>query len=186
MLQINELIDFSQWPKLYAWLQAQDAQNIELYEAMVGDSSAVSIISSLFFMAFIPALAEEIFFRGFLMNVLRGIFKNIHVAILVTGIIFSVIHLQFTKFLPMLFLATVFGYATYWSGSVWTSVIAHFINNSLAVLQLYFFSDGSYTEAISQGSDVPMVLNIVLIAAVGALFYFIQKNSTTKTENFYV
>jgi membrane protease YdiL (CAAX protease family) len=185
-LQINELIDFSQWPELYSWLQEQDLNNNALYEAMIGEKNGLSILTSLLFMAFFPALAEELFFRGFLMNVFNGMFKNMHVAIVVTAIIFSVIHLQFTKFLPMMFLAIVFGYAAYWSGSVWTSVLAHFLNNAMAVIQLYFFTDGSYEKALEQGATLPVGASVALLVIVAGLFYYIQNNTTTKTENFYV
>lgn len=186
MLQINELIDFSRWPDLYSWLQEQDASNNAMYEAMLGEKSGLSILTSLLFMAFIPAFAEEMFFRGFMMNAFNGLFKNMHVAILATAIVFSLIHLQFTKFLPMFFLAVVFGYAAYWTGSIWTSILAHFLNNAMAVIQLYFFTDGSYEKALDQGSDIPMAANIVLVALVLSLFVYIHKNTNTKTENFYV
>ena len=186
MLDINKLIEFSQWPKFHDWLLAQESTNNGLYEAMIGKKNAVSFITSILFMALMPAIAEEIFFRGFLMNAFNGLFKNMHVAIIVTAVIFSVIHLQFTKFIPMFFLAVVFGYAAYWSGSIWTSIIAHFLNNSLAVAQLYFITDGDYTKAIEEGANVPIVVSGILIVLATALFVYIQKNSTTKTENFYV
>lgn len=186
MLKINEMIDFSQWPELYSWLQEQDASNNAMYEAMLGEKNSFSIFTSLIFMAFIPAFAEEIFFRGFLMNAFNGLFKNMHIAIIATGIIFSLVHLQFTKCLPMFFLAIVFGYAAYWTGSIWTSILAHFFNNALAVIQLYFFTDGSYEKALDQGATIPVAANFVLIVLVVVLFVYIQKNTTTKTVNFYV
>ncbi len=186
MLDINNLIDFSQWPKFHEWLLAQESTNTGLYEAMIGEKNAASFIASIVFMALMPALAEEIFFRGLLMNAFNGVFKNMHVSIFVTALIFSVIHLQFTKFIPMFFLAASFGYAAYWSGSIWTSITAHFLNNALAVGQLYFITDGDYTKAIEEGANVPILVSGVLILLAIVLFVYIQKNSTTKTENFYV
>jgi len=186
MLEANKLIDFSQWPEFYEWLQMQENTNNGMYEAMIGEKNTASFITSILFMALMPAIAEEIFFRGFLMNVFNGLFKNMHVAIFVTAVIFSLIHLQFMKFIPMFFLAVVFGYAAYWSGSIWTSVIAHFLNNTLAVAQLYFITDGDYTKAIEEGANIPILVSGVLIAIGVALFVYIQKNSSTKTENFYV
>lgn len=186
MLDINSLIDFSQWPEFYAWLQAQDATNTAMYEAMVGDKNTFSFFTSLVFMALAPAIAEELFFRGFLMNVFHGVFKNMHVAIVVTALLFSLIHVQFTKFIPMFFLAVVFGYAAYWSGSIWTSIAAHFINNALAVAQLYFFTDGDYTRAVEQGASVPLFVSLFLLALATMIFRYIQIHSHTKTQNFYV
>jgi membrane protease YdiL (CAAX protease family) len=186
MLDINKLVDFRQWPTFYKWLQTQESNNNALYEAMVGNRSILSFILSILFMALAPAIAEEMLFRGFLMNAFNGLFKNMHVAIVVTSVLFSLVHLQFMKFLPMFFLALAFGYAAYWSGSIWTSIAAHFINNSLAVIQLYFFTDGDYIKALEQGASMPMAVNIVLLGLAVVLFIYIQKNADTKTQNFYV
>ncbi|PCJ65986.1 MAG: hypothetical protein COA58_07860 [Bacteroidetes bacterium] len=186
MLEVNKLIDFSQWPDFHKWLITQENTNNGIYEAMVGDKGAMSFLSSILFMALVPALVEEIFFRGFLMNAFNGLFKNMHIAIFITAIIFSLIHMQFMKIIPMFFLAIVFGYAAYWTGTIWTSIIAHFINNTLAVIQLYYLTDGSYEEALEQSSKIAPALNIVFGIGVIVLFYYLQRNSTTKTQNFYV
>lgn len=186
MLEINNLIDFSRWPEFYEWLQKTDSGSNKMYEAMIGKNSSRSFITSLLFMAALPAFAEEVLFRGFLMSAFHGIFRNIHVAIIVTALLFSLLHLQFTKFIPMFFLATVFGYAAYWSGTIWTSIIAHFINNALAVVQLHFVTDGSYKEALEQGSGLPIVVNLFLVVGVALLFAFINKKSNVKKPNFYV
>jgi len=76
MLEANKLIDFSQWPEFYEWLQMQENTNNGMYEAMIGEKNTASFITSILFMALMPAIAEEIFFRGFLMNVFNGLFKT--------------------------------------------------------------------------------------------------------------
>lgn len=186
LLELNKMIDLSQWPRLNDWLKAQDTSNNNAYEAMIGEKNAASFLTSVLFMAFLPALAEELFFRGFLMNVCNGIFKNMHVAIIVTSLLFSVIHLQVLKFIPMFFLALTFGYAVYWTGSIWTSIVAHFINNLLAVIQLYFITDGDYTKAVNESVSLPFVATVALSVFVVSVFYYNQKNSPYKVSNFYV
>ena len=187
LLELNGLIDFSAISKeLDTWLHNQDAANNNTYEAMIGERTFCSFLVSVLFMALLPAIAEELFFRGFLMNVLNGIFKNMHVAIIITAVIFSFIHMQFLKALPMFFLAIVFGYAVYWTRTIWTAILAHFINNTLAVAQLYYFTDGNYDEALSLENTMPIYVTILLAGVVISLFVYIQKNSNTKTENFYV
>ena len=186
MLDINKLIDFSQWPIFYEWLQTQEGANNGMYEAMIGEQGTMSLFTSILFMALAPALAEEIFFRGFLMNAFNGVFKNMHISIVVTAVLFSLIHLQFTKFIPMFFLAVSFGYAAYWTGSIWTSVTAHFINNALAVGQLYFITDGDYTKALEQGASLPLAVSLGLLSIAILIFTYMQKNADTKTDNFYV
>ncbi len=186
LLELNKLIDFSQWPNLNDWLLKQEASNNNLYEVMLSETGTVPFVTSLIFMALMPALAEEFFFRGFLMNAFNGLFKNMHVAIFLTAFIFSAIHMQFMKVIPMFFLAVVFGYAVYWTRSLWTSIIAHFINNAIAVSQIYFITDGDYTKALEQGQSIPTAVIVVFGLLVAGLFYYMQKNASPKTENFYV
>ena len=186
LMELNKMIDLSQWPALNKWLASQDASNNKAYEAMIGEKNVMSFLWSVLFMAFLPALAEELFFRGFLMNVFNGIFKNMHIAIIVTSLIFSVIHLQVLKFIPMFFLAVTFGYAVYWTNSIWTSILAHFINNLLAVSQLYFITDGDYTKAINETPQLPIAATAVICILVGAIFYYNQTKFNTKSTNFYV
>jgi|TARA_B110000093_G_scaffold76961_1_gene83836 hypothetical protein len=186
LAELNEMIDFTRWPRMHEWLIKQEGASNGTYEAMVGDGGYLSFILSLIFMALLPAISEELFFRGVLMNGFNGLFRNMHVSIFLTAIFFSLIHLQFMKAIPMFFLAVAFGYAAYWTGTIWTSIVAHFINNAFALYQLYFITDGDYTKAIEEGANVPMVVSGILIVLATALFVYIQKNSTTKTENFYV
>jgi membrane protease YdiL (CAAX protease family) len=186
LLELNKLLDLSQWPDFQKWLVTQDNANNKTYEAMVGDRSSISFLWSVLFMAILPALAEEIFFRGFLMNVFNGIFRNMHVAIFISALIFSLLHFQFMKIIPMIFLATVFGYAAYWSGTLWTSITAHFLNNLMAVYMLYFVADGDYTKVIENNEGMPVLISLAIASIVIGLFIYVERFSTTKTKNFYV
>jgi membrane protease YdiL (CAAX protease family) len=185
MLEVNTLIDFKQWPDLYKWLTTQEDQNNSLYEALAAGKGFMPFFTSIIVMALIPAIAEEIFFRGFLMNAFNGLFKNMHVSIFITAIIFSMIHMQFMKVIPMFFMAIVLGYAAYWSGTIWTSIVAHFLNNTLAVTLLYNSQEG-YAKSLDHFLDLTMVQNVLLGLCVIGLFIYIQRKSTSKTENIYV
>jgi membrane protease YdiL (CAAX protease family) len=88
--------------------------------------------------ALMPALVEEIFFRGFIQNTLHRLFGNPHWAIFVTAAVFSAFHMQFGSFLPRLALGIMLGYLFHWSKSLWLSIAAHFVNNAIAVC-VYFY-----------------------------------------------
>ena len=177
LLELNGKIDFeSISPQLYEWLHTQELANNTAYESMIGEKNLWSFLTSILFMALMPALAEELFFRGFLMNVLNGIFKNMHIAIFATAILFSLLHMQFLKALPMFFLAIVFGYAVFWTRSIWTSIIAHFINNTIAVIQLYFFTDGDYNKALESGPSLPFAgNNTYSFSGLGSIYLYTKK-----------
>jgi membrane protease YdiL (CAAX protease family) len=89
---------------------------------------------NLLMIAILPAIGEELLFRGVLLRLFREWTKNVHVAIIITALLFSFIHFQFYGFLPRFLMGVLFGYLVYWSGSLWVSVIAHFVNNGTAVI----------------------------------------------------
>ena len=118
--------------------------------------------------AIIPAIGEELIFRGILQNKFHLMFKNIHVAILVTAILFSGFHLQFFGFIPRLFLGILFGYLYYWSGNIWYPILGHFVNNGFTLILIYLYQAGHIGIDIEVQEAYP--LNIVLIFSVITIY----------------
>ncbi|MBM3177420.1 MAG: CPBP family intramembrane metalloprotease [Bacteroidetes bacterium] len=92
--------------------------------------------------AILPAIGEELAFRGLLQPALNRISGNIHLAVWITAIIFSSFHFQFLGFIPRMLLGALFGYLYAWSGNLWMPIAAHFVNNGLGVLMLYLYQLG--------------------------------------------
>ena len=85
----------------------------------------------------------------------------------------------------LLVLAVAFGYLVYWTGSVWTSVFAHFINNALAVFALHSSEGQEYEEVLNQGQTFdPWVIVLTAVCAVG-LAILIHRSSPIKLQRFY-
>ncbi|MBO4361880.1 MAG: CPBP family intramembrane metalloprotease [Paludibacteraceae bacterium] len=108
-----------------------------------GDGAWWVLLLNLILLAVLPAIGEELTFRG----VLQSFFSNRHVAVWVTAFIFSFIHFQFYGFIPRLLLGAVLGYALVWSGRIGYSMIMHATNNALSVLVFYL---GTYVWHLSQ------------------------------------
>ena len=125
------------------------------------------------------------FFRGVIQKKLKNILRNPHIAIIITSFIFSAIHMQFFGFLPRFFLGMILGYLFYYSGNLWMSVIAHFINNALAVLLMYLpFSEKINTD-ISQleNPEISMMQGtIFLVIVLFFIYLYKQINSKNRTE----
>jgi len=132
--------------------------------------------------ALVPAIFEELFFRGLLLRTLLRIWHP-HIAIWVVGVIFSLLHLQFYGFIPRMLLGILFGYLCYWSGSLLPAVMAHFTNNGLQVLLAWFSDSEKPSEEeimttrwgemdFSQG----MTTVIALLFFLCLLFYFHKRN----------
>jgi membrane protease YdiL (CAAX protease family) len=99
----------------------------------------VDYVVSLLLMALAPAVFEEMLFRGGMQQLLFRGTKRMWVAILLTSIVFSAIHLSFFGFLPRLLLGVVLGLLFHWSGSLWLTILGHFVNNAVPVTQYYSY-----------------------------------------------
>ncbi|MGZ3756405.1 MAG: CPBP family intramembrane glutamic endopeptidase [Mucilaginibacter sp.] len=124
---------------LQEWMKHKEDETRDLELALFKMDTVWSMIKALVIVGLLTAIAEEFMFRGVIQNILTKWMKNPHVAIWVTAMLFSAIHLQFFGFLPRMMLGVLFGYFVLWSGSIWTSVWGHFINNGTAVVVTYLF-----------------------------------------------
>jgi membrane protease YdiL (CAAX protease family) len=121
------------------WMQqAEDSASNIIYRFLDTDSTTLLLINILM-IAILPALGEEMLFRGVLQPVFREIFKNKHIAVFITAFIFSAIHLQFFTFLPRFFLGIALGYLMLWGKNLWYPIAGHFANNFLSLIVFYYY-----------------------------------------------
>ena len=128
------------------YFQDMEASARELTEMLAAAPTIGTMLLNLVVLAAVPAIGEELSFRGVLLGLIDGDTtlgarispsRRTHIAVWVVGIIFSLIHFQFYGFIPRMLLGVVLGYLLVWTGSLWVPMVAHFTNNALVVL-LYF------------------------------------------------
>jgi membrane protease YdiL (CAAX protease family) len=142
---------------------------------------------NLLMIAILPAIGEELFFRGGIQNILIQWFKNHHVAIWVTAILFSAIHLQFYGFFPRMFLGALFGYLLVYGKSIWYAILGHFLNNGTAVVMAFILQkQGKSLEEIDKTSSfewygylISAILTLILLFA-----FFRIANKEKKTISY--
>lgn len=125
--------------KLEEWMRFEEDRLAELTKSFLKMPELSSLFINLFVIALLPALGEELLFRGVLQRIFLDWSKNKHVAVWVAAFIFSAIHMQFYGFIPRFLLGALLGYLTVWSGSLYYSVLAHFFNNAAAIVMAYLF-----------------------------------------------
>ncbi len=150
------------------WMKSAEENAAEITEAFLKVDTLGGLLFNIFMVAFLPAIGEELLFRGVLQRIFTNWTKNIHWGIWITAILFSAMHMQFYGFIPRMFLGVLFGYLLVWSGSIWLPVIAHFINNGVAVVAMYMIDKKLLTpdiEEIGSTSDsyYMAVVSVVLI-----------------------
>jgi membrane protease YdiL (CAAX protease family) len=130
--QINQHIPL---PK---WMTALEKDSAKQLEALLKVNNPMDIVVNLIIIAALPAICEELCFRGALQRILIQCTRNPWLGIIITSILFSALHLQFQGFLPRMFLGIVLGALYWYSGSLWTSILAHFVNNAVQVIVVSF------------------------------------------------
>jgi len=114
-------------------LQTMEEERTKITERLLTGESIRIFFFNILIISVLPALGEEFIFRGVLQRILGEWFKNAHLSIMITALLFSMFHLQFYGILPRLVLGIYFGYLYFWSGTIWLPVLAHFFNNAMAV-----------------------------------------------------
>jgi len=138
LIEWNTSFQFPAWAgELEALIKRMEEERNELTVRMLEGRAFRDLLINLFIIAVLPALSEEFIFRGVLQKLLSGWFRNTHLAIFISALLFSAIHFQFYGFVPRLLLGLYFGYLFYWSRNIWFAVWAHFTNNATAVLLLF-------------------------------------------------
>ena len=125
----------------------------------------------------IPAIGEEVLFRGVLQRNLSYWTSNVHIGIWLAAALFSAIHIQFLGFFPRMLLGALFGYLYLWSGNIWVPILAHFVNNGFTVLMVYLHQNKLISVDIESTESVPVASSLVAgLITVGLLYYFKQSN----------
>jgi len=109
----------------------------ELYSGFATAHTPGELVAVLLVIAVTPALCEELLFRGVALGAFRK-GTGTKTAVFVTAVVFALFHLNPVTFLPLTILGMVFGWMVIKTGSVVPAIIAHFANNTIAVISLYF------------------------------------------------
>lgn len=193
---INLLADLNSHWGLPAFLEPIEAmmKQMEVNAALLTEKflqmdSLWALLVNLLVMALLPALSEELCFRGVMTNLFYGnneTTKNnkMHIAIWVVAVLFSAMHMQFDGFVPRMLLGAVFGYALWWSGSLWLPIWMHFVNNSLAVISAYMEQRGVIDADVTDqlGTGDTLWLGIVSIVLSVIMLYVLRKQADVSFE----
>jgi membrane protease YdiL (CAAX protease family) len=140
-------------------------------------SSLSGLMVNLLVIAVVAAIAEELIFRGIIQKLLFEQSKNIHLAIWLSALVFSLFHLQFFSLIPRIVLGAALGYSYYWSRSIWVPIFFHFINNASIVLASYLYQQKMITTDPNEITFFPnSVLFVAFICSI-AIVYFWNKRA---------
>lgn len=143
-----------------------------------------SMLMNLFMLALLPAIAEEVLFRGVVQRILTQMLKNGWVAAIITGIIFSAIHFQFLGFMPRFLLGFLMGAIYFVTGNLWLSIAGHFLNNGLQVVLVYLYQIKLISYDATKDDHVPLYIAFVSVAVTAILLWQLRQRAILAGQTF--
>ncbi|BAX79939.1 CPBP family intramembrane glutamic endopeptidase [Labilibaculum antarcticum] len=136
------------------WMRNSEDQAEIITKKFLVMETPFDLLVNLILIAVIPALGEELLFRGVIQRIFSNMTKNVHWGIIITAFLFAALHMQFFGLLPRMAMGILFGYLLVWTKSLWVPILAHLINNGMAVCMSYFIYKGKLPEDIENfGGD---------------------------------
>ncbi len=175
LAELNKIIPI---PKSWAdyFTAKEDARAAE-EAALININSFSKYLISLIVIGLLPGLFEEICFRGGLQNILVRWFKGPWAAIIITSIIFSIVHVSYYGFLVRFALGVILGFIFYYSGSLWLSILCHFLFNDVQVTFMYMYNLHNVKDQKDIGDSAPLWIGAVCLMLIIYLFTQFKKVS---------
>lgn len=175
--EINKMIP------LPPMLKSMESSTDQILKTILKKDFFFEIVLNVILIGIIPAIGEELMFRGVLQQQFGRFIRNQHAIVWLTACIFSAIHFQFEGFLPRAILGAVLGYLFIWTKSIWLPMLAHLFNNAAQVITIYVLNIRP-EDADKIGTDTPVhwsyalasLLIMILVARI------IQMQSSVKIE----
>lgn len=183
--RLNQFLDLPPFLEgLEAWMRQSEKTMEELTKVFLQTEGWADFLVNLLVIAVIPAIGEELMFRGALQKIFSRWMGNVHWAIFLTAFLFAFIHLQFFGFLPRFLLGLLFGYLFYWSGNIWVPVAAHFLNNGMIVLLSFLFQQKITNFDPGREQDFSMlqyvITAVLTLVLLGGFFRLARENAEHK------
>ena len=186
-----------------------EEKSAELLRQFMDTTSFAGFLVNLGLMALLPAIGEELTFRGVLLHTLAPRTRNPepsnyrsrlaeirtqnrtpHLAIWVTAIIFSFVHFQFYGFVPRMLMGALLGYMLCWTGSLWIAMLMHFTNNTIVTILYFICLRGGYDtatlDAIGSGDTLWLGILSIIVTVVGIYLFrrsLTMSNASSRTSS---
>ena len=164
--------------------KAMEAEREAQEAALININTFSKYIISLLLIGVLPGLVEEVFFRGGLQNILMRWFKGPWFAIILTSIIFSIIHLSYYGFFVRAALGAILGMIFYYTGSLWLSILLHFLYNGIQVTALYITSTSVSKMPKDIEKSFPLWMGAVALAILFFAFKKLKEISMVQQQKF--
>lgn len=169
--------------RIEEWMFHKEEELAAMTQFLTDFSTGTELVVALIVMAVIPAVGEEVLFRGIIQRKIFHKIGDMHASIWATAALFSATHLQFYGFVPRMLLGAMMGYMYVWTRNLWTPIFAHFVNNA-AIVVIVFLShhqliDFDIEKPDSSVSWIGALLSLALTIGLLLNLKMISQRSTS-------
>ena len=168
------------------WMKGMEEEAAKQIQFMLSKHTVGELLTNLVFVSLFAGIGEEIFFRGILQRMFIRAFRNPWMGIVFTAAIFSAFHFQFFGFFPRLALGIVLGAIYWYSGSLWTAILAHFVYDGSIIVLAYLnpsMIKNPDESMINPTMLIPMAV-VSLLLTIGIIVYM-KRNSSVSYAKVY-
>lgn len=173
---INLLGEVNSWMKLphfmasiENWMKSSEDNAQRLTQTFLRGSSIGVLLVNIFVVALVPAIGEEMVFRGIFQRLFTEWTQSIHWGVIIAAAFFSFMHFEFYGFLPRMVLGILLGYLFVWSETLWLPIIAHFFNNGIAVVCTFLWNNKMISTDPDKFEATPTSLFIAALSLILAI-----------------
>lgn len=147
---------------------------VQTYQILLDASSWLALLVG----ALLPAICEELSFRGYVLGALRPLGPT--AAVLLTGLLFGALHLSLVRLVPLALLGMLWALAVQRSGSILPGMVMHLLNNGIALGLTFFVQEQANPAALESLDAIPdgaiwlsAVMLGLMAAGLGVTAYFL-------------
>lgn len=178
--EINQLVHF---PKaIEGWMKRSEEEAAKTVNALLAKRTIKDLLINFICIAGLAAVGEELLFRGMVQRLFIKMFKNPWPGIIIAALLFSAMHLQFYGFLPRFALGILLGAIYWYSGSLWTAIVAHFVYDALVILLVYFNPEMMKEDKTGAAANIALIGSISFVMVVLLIEWMRKKTTTTYAE----
>lgn len=151
--------------------------------SLVTAHSIPEFIFVVFVIAVTPAICEEFLFRGIVFKNFERISLKRN-AMFLTGLLFALFHFHPFNLIPLILLGFYLTFITYYSGSIFTAVACHFLNNFISAYSVFVFGKENFAEPDISGMQLVQfgLLGLVSLVLFVFLLIYIVKLYNKKSQ----
>jgi membrane protease YdiL (CAAX protease family) len=161
-------------------------QNEALQLFILNTPSLNMLALNLVVIAILPAIAEEVFFRGLVQQLLQRSTMNIHIVIATTALIFSVFHNDIFNVIPRFAMGLLFGYLFFTTKNITFPIVAHCVHNSTVIIVYFLIHNGTLSaqwETVGEWGNGMYISIVSIITMVFLMLWWWKRYKLTASAS---